>query len=126
MYLSFKENCIFILFSGLLGNLWEFPSFINKSHEKTDEWEYNLEELSCNHNILKDDLKNNLYLGSIKHIFSHINQCYIVYAIKFAKQTEVELSTKYTQMQWVKEEELMKAAISTGMKKVPINRKNLF
>lgn len=99
--------------SGLLANLWEFPSFSYENNEALTK------QLSKFFSLSKKAANSCNYVGEILHVFSHIRQTYRIYKIELEGEKEaVSWPSSYQSGKWLSEEEFLRSATSTGMKKV--------
>ncbi|KAM3914392.1 adenine DNA glycosylase [Leptodactylus fuscus] len=101
---------------GLLAGMWEFPSMIL---EKTPT-EKEQREILCDRlqevtgwEVTRTDLQ---YVGEVVHIFSHINQTYLVYFLHSHSMKEEE--AECTAQRWVTRRQFMESAVPTAMKKI--------
>lgn len=102
--------------TGLLANLYEFPSvekYFEEGHQDLWEDQVKLEQ------YFKISLKKLKSHGDVDHKFSHINQTYQVYSASVAS-TKICKPTNYQNVDWIDESELLTTTlpISTAMKKV--------
>ncbi len=60
-----------------------------------------------------------MYLSftQVVHIFSHINQTYVIFAVPTAKEDEAQISSSRP-TRWVTKKQFLDSAVSTAMKKV--------
>ncbi|KAM4022657.1 adenine DNA glycosylase isoform 2-T3 [Anomaloglossus baeobatrachus] len=101
---------------GLLAGMWEFPSMLSEKaqtvKERADILCRRLKELSGSEVSVKD-LQ---FVGEVIHIFSHINQTYLVYFLRgFSVKEEDE---EHPVMRWVTRTQFMESAVPTAMKKM--------
>ncbi|XP_069594106.1 adenine DNA glycosylase isoform X2 [Ranitomeya imitator] len=101
---------------GLLAGMWEFPSMLSEKtlaeKEREDILRCRLQALSGSDVSIKD-LQ---YVGEVVHIFSHINQTYLVYFLHCAS-AKVE-DAEHPAMRWVTRTQFMESAVPTAMKKI--------
>ncbi|XP_073499689.1 adenine DNA glycosylase isoform X2 [Phyllobates terribilis] len=101
---------------GLLAGMWEFPSMLSEKtlteKEREDILCGRLQELSS----CEVSVKDLQLVGEVIHIFSHINQTYLVYFLHSvsAKVQDAEGSA----MRWVTRTQFMESAVPTAMKKI--------
>ncbi|XP_064624691.1 adenine DNA glycosylase-like isoform X2 [Lineus longissimus] len=98
--------------TGLLANLWEFPSapLIDDTAEKEERLSETLLALGSS----AADAKKQ-FIGEVVHIFSHIHQTYLLYNIKDIGHHDTPEDAK---VKWVTKEQFLESAVSTAMKKV--------
>ncbi|KAK7501221.1 hypothetical protein BaRGS_00007706 [Batillaria attramentaria] len=113
----------FLLFQrpekGLLAGLWEFPSWdidVNGNTPSAEASGDTVNHLKYNHKVELSGVFNKVDLGEVVHLFSHINQTYLVTLITVTEENITILSERPSR--WLTEEELGEAAIPTAMKKV--------
>ncbi|XP_066454077.1 adenine DNA glycosylase isoform X2 [Eleutherodactylus coqui] len=99
---------------GLLAGMWEFPSMLLEKactmKEREDILCGRLQEVSgCEVSV-----KDLQFVGEVIHIFSHINQTYLVYFLHGIAMKEAERSA----LRWVTRRQFMESAIPTAMKKI--------
>lgn len=101
---------------GLLAGMWEFPSMLLEKAPTMKE----REDILCSRlqEVTGSDVsgKELQYVGEVIHIFSHINQTYLVYFLHSisVKVEEAEHST----LRWVTKKQFMESAVPTAMKKI--------
>ncbi|XP_040264114.1 adenine DNA glycosylase isoform X2 [Bufo bufo] len=101
---------------GLLAGMWEFPSMLLEKtaavKEREDDLCSRLHEVT-GREVSAQDLQ---YVGEVVHIFSHINQTYLVYLLRSVpvKEEEEECSA----LRWVTRRQFMESAVPTAMKKI--------
>nr|WHS04685.1 ELOVL fatty acid elongase 8b [Eleutheronema rhadinum] len=100
---------------GLLAGLWEFPSLLLE--EENTEMKQKRALCAEISRILGTHLTENLFqfVGEVVHIFSHINQTYVVHRVRL-KDGDTRTQTENTQ--WLTKAALQEAAVSTGVKKI--------
>ncbi|XP_061538765.1 adenine DNA glycosylase isoform X2 [Phycodurus eques] len=101
---------------GLLAGLWEFPSLLL---EKEDDSEKKQQAALCAHldKILGPLTENSLhYVGEVLHVFSHIQQTYVVHTLRVGGGGDARLRT--ANVRWVSRSALQEAAVSTAVKKI--------
>ncbi|XP_056389077.1 adenine DNA glycosylase isoform X2 [Hyla sarda] len=102
---------------GLLAGMWEFPSMLLEKaltvKEREDVLRSRLQEVTGCEAPEQDPH----YVGEVVHIFSHINQTYLVYFLRgvSVKAEEVEWRSA---LRWVTREEFLESAVPTAMKKI--------
>eukprot|EP00053_Salpingoeca_punica_P015364 m.141351 g.141351 ORF g.141351 m.141351 type:complete len:595 (+) comp16692_c0_seq1:73-1857(+) len=98
--------------TGLLANMWEFPNYTTA--DDTKDHASTLTEksgVSCEWRPA----------GTVKHVFSHLVHTYVVMTAKVDGEADARLAPLQLQTrasQWLSEDELAKAAVSTNMRKV--------
>lgn len=110
--------------TGLLANLFEFPSFSSnvfggESVSAKDMKAKLLRELGKS--LGEEWILSASCEGEVVHQFSHIRQKYVVWKVKVENPIKTEMvgAKKWHQKEeWMSEEEVNTAAISTAMKKV--------
>lgn len=103
--------------TGLLANLWEFPSI--PLTEEMDHWnEVVTECLVKEFGVPSSFASSRTFVADVIHIFSHIRQTYKVYKILVDGQEKLTWPTRYQGGQWLTREEFFTSATSTAMKKV--------
>ncbi|KAG8555087.1 hypothetical protein GDO81_017579 [Engystomops pustulosus] len=101
---------------GLLAGMWEFPSVLLEKATTAGEREEILcgrlrEVTGSNISVIKD-----LQLvGEVIHIFSHINQTYLVY---YLQSRSIKMKEEEESLRWVTRRQFMESAVSTAMKKI--------
>ncbi|XP_019752255.1 adenine DNA glycosylase [Hippocampus comes] len=101
---------------GLLAGLWEFPSLLLEEEERSEKKH---KTALCTH--LGKHLRAPLidcslqYVGEVLHIFSHIHQIYMVYALHLG---DAEAPPPTGDLRWISRPALQEAAVSTGVKKI--------
>lgn len=125
--------CVFFPYTtGLLANLWEFPSFpAAASAERRDDEESS--ELKRALELLKPvvpgtGIERCRYVADVFHQFSHISQTYVVYrasvavvAVPCEPQQSEQAGNPPAEQQpfrWLSPSQISTTAISTAMKKV--------
>ncbi|XP_063612896.1 adenine DNA glycosylase-like [Penaeus indicus] len=105
--------------TGLLANLWEFPSIALTSEEES-QWEESItQQLQEDFAVPQSYACLRIFVSDVLHIFSHIRQTYKVYKLSLDdKKPEVICPSKYQGSQWMTREEFMSSATSTAMKKI--------
>ncbi|XP_061860350.1 adenine DNA glycosylase [Colius striatus] len=102
--------------SGLLAGLWEFPSLpLAEGLQEEKQREMLAEQLQAwtGSPVAARGLQ---LVGEVIHVFSHIHQTYVVYALSLDE--DVTLDPALSPSRWVTEEEFHASAVSTAMKKV--------
>ncbi|XP_069835479.1 adenine DNA glycosylase isoform X1 [Dendropsophus ebraccatus] len=101
---------------GLLAGMWEFPSMLLEEAQTVKQREdvlcSRLQEVT-GFDVSRKDLQ---YVGEVIHIFSHINQTYLVY---FLHSVPVKAEgEECSAMRWVTRRQFMESAVPTAMKKI--------
>ncbi|XP_077321376.1 adenine DNA glycosylase-like isoform X1 [Lithobates pipiens] len=103
--------------TGLLAGMWEFPSMLLEK----DCTEKERREILCSRlqELISPEIsgKELRSVGEVVHIFSHINQTYLVYFLS------VDLSIKEEESEqpagrWVTRKQFLNSAVPTAMKKI--------
>ncbi|XP_075037740.1 adenine DNA glycosylase [Mixophyes fleayi] len=107
--------------TGLLAGMWEFPSMLL-------EKDHTVEERGC---IVRSRLQDVTgrqvpveelrFAGEVVHIFSHINQTYLVYFLSLNHPESACIKgedTEHPMYRWVTRELFLDSAVSTAMKKI--------
>ena len=102
--------------TGLLANLYEFPSIEDMSEtENAKEIEAQLK-----HKFSAEVGSVPKYHGEIVHKFSHITQKYLIWSTTVTSKTSIAVPAKFQKLAWPSNESVLDGtlAISTAMKKV--------
>nr|XP_045601509.1 adenine DNA glycosylase-like [Procambarus clarkii] len=102
--------------TGLLANLWEFPSIPLAQSDDPDEEV--ITQLVNQFGVPHSSASSRTFISDVIHIFSHIRQTYKVFKISACDQRKVTWPSRYQDGQWMTKEEFLTSATSTAMKKV--------
>jgi len=104
--------------TGLLANLWEFPS-LPSDYDGNSPAELELAEQKCRA-FLNARQTRLTYVSDVFHQFSHISQTYAVHHCPAAEcvDEDVVIPDNYQAFKWSNVSEIATSAISTAMKKV--------
>lgn len=122
-----EQIVVFIsVLSGLLANLWEFPSFPSQPCDDSDKSSELTNALDQSKRLLagRRAIERFQYVADVYHQFSHISQTYGLYhvavsACEDADDADVSLPDhRYQGFKWLSARQIADAATSTAMKKV--------
>lgn len=102
--------------TGLLANLWEFPSIALSENGAQDKDV--TEELVSQFSLPHTAASSRTFVSDVIHIFSHIRQTYKVFLISLSGEKKLTWPSRYQGGQWMTKEEFLASATSTAMKKV--------
>ncbi|XP_063795488.1 adenine DNA glycosylase isoform X2 [Pseudophryne corroboree] len=107
--------------TGLLAGMWEFPSRLLEKDHTVKGRECTL--CSRLHEVTGREIpvKDLQFAGEVVHIFSHINQTYLVYFLSLSHPESVRIKeedTEYLNYRWVTMKQFLDSAVSTAMKKI--------
>mmetsp|Transcript_7799 Transcript_7799/g.34740 ORF Transcript_7799/g.34740 Transcript_7799/m.34740 type:complete len:206 (-) Transcript_7799:2780-3397(-) len=106
---------------GLLPGLWEFPSVeVDCDDEKSDAHRLRRKLRALGFVLHKN--RTLQYVGSVRHIFSHIRQQLRIYKLEAAPTNEIDPGIEH---RWTREDAVEGSAISTQMKKVFFKSKSV-
>ncbi|XP_068095611.1 adenine DNA glycosylase [Hyperolius riggenbachi] len=107
--------------TGLLAGMWEFPSMLLEKDctekERADILGLRMQEVTSH----KTPGKELQFIGEVVHIFSHINQTYLVYFLSEGRTEFLSIKEEESEQpacRWVTHRQFLEAAVPTAMKKI--------
>ncbi|KAM9324628.1 adenine DNA glycosylase [Gastrophryne carolinensis] len=107
--------------TGLLAGMWECPSMLLEKHCNEKEQM----DILCSHlqvvtgcEFLDREMR---YIGEVVHIFSHINQTYLVYFLSVSLMEGLAMQEEDIERppcRWVTQKQFLDSAVPTAMKKI--------